>query len=514
MLMANLFFIVSSMSLIESANILGIMTFPVKSHSILFETLLKRLAEKGHDVDYVTHFLTENNPERYNELSIHGSLPLYLNNMSVHALKNHSVYELIKFLTISSGVESYSKVMKTEVLQSLKNSTKQYDLIITHLFGSDAMLGFGHLFNAPIVSLTTSLAFPWINERLGNPDNPSYVPNFYSTLSSKMSLYERIKNTILWIMTRIWYNYLTVAPSNQLVKDFFGPNTPSLENLIRNTSLVLVNSHFSMQQARPTVPNFIEVGGLHIREPQSLFQDLEYLVSNNSFGVIYLSMGSMVVSETFDSKILQAMFNAFAELPYTVLWKALPEKFPKGLTIPENVYFRSWMPQIDILCHPNVKLFINHGGLLGSQEAVYCAVPRIGIPFYGDQEGNIRMSEKLGIGIKLPYSNINKKSFLQTIKQVLGDVSYKHNVEKISQLFKDRPMSPLDTAVYWVEYVIRYKGAPHLRSAGADLHWYQYYLVDVAFILLFGLFVLILLIVYGLKLALYFINGKQKYKVK
>lgn len=41
-------------------------------------------------------------------------------------------------------------------------------------------------------------------------------------------------------------------------------------------------------------------------------------------------------------------------------------------------------------------------------------------------------------------------------------------------------MSPLDTAVYWIEYVIRHKGAPHLRSVAADLPWYQYLLLDVA----------------------------------
>lgn len=39
--------------------------------------------------------------------------------------------------------------------------------------------------------------------------------------------------------------------------------------------------------------------------------------------------------------------------------------------------------------------------------------------------------------------------------------------------------------MYWVEYVIRHKGAAHLKSAGADIQWYQYLLIDViGFILL------------------------------
>lgn len=67
-------------------------------------------------------------------------------------------------------------------------------------------------------------------------------------------------------------------------------------------------------------------------------------------------------------------------------------------------------------------------------------------------------------------------------------------MKRISQLFTDRPASALETAVYWVEYVIRHQGAPHLRSIAVDLSWYQYYLVDViaAFIaaLLFTIFIL------------------------
>lgn len=48
-----------------------------------------------------------------------------------------------------------------------------------------------------------------------------------------------------------------------------------------------------------------------------------------------------------------------------------------------------------------------------------------------------------------------------------------------SVLIQDNPLSAMDTALYWIEYVIRHKGAPHLRSAAQDLKWYQLYLLDV-----------------------------------
>lgn len=58
--------------------------------------------------------------------------------------------------------------------------------------------------------------------------------------------------------------------SNIIARNFFGEDLPDLRELAQKTSLILVNSHFSTNQARPTVPNFIEVGGLHIKEPNAL----------------------------------------------------------------------------------------------------------------------------------------------------------------------------------------------------------------------------------------------------
>ena len=56
---------------------------------------------------------------------------------------------------------------------------------------------------------------------------------------------------------------------------------------------------------------------------------------------------------------------------------------------------------------------------------------------------------------------------------------YTKNAKKRSELFHDRLVGPMETAVYWVEYVIRHRGAPHLKVAGVDLPWYKYMLLDV-----------------------------------
>lgn len=50
---------------------------------------------------------------------------------------------------------------------------------------------------------------------------------------------------------------------------------------------------------------------------------------------------------------------------------------------------------------------------------------------------------------------------------------------KSSAILRDQPIAPLDLAIFWIEQVLKYKGLPHLQSAGAKLGWVQAYLIDV-----------------------------------
>lgn len=69
---------------------------------------------------------------------------------------------------------------------------------------------------------------------------------------------------------------------------------------------------------------------------------------------------------------------------------------------------------------------------------------------------------------------------------------------RVSALFKDQPTNGLERAIWWIEYVIRNKGAPHFKNPVVDMQWHQFLLLDVfAFILciLLGAFSVIYAIV-------------------
>lgn len=52
-------------------------------------------------------------------------------------------------------------------------------------------------------------------------------------------------------------------------------------------------------------------------------------------------------------------------------------------------------------------------------------------------------------------------------------------MQQLARVFKDRPVSPQESVVYWTEYVIKHNGSLHLRTVGSDMPLYQYLLLDV-----------------------------------
>ena len=62
---------------------------------------------------------------------------------------------------------------------------------------------------------------------------------------------------------------------------------------------------------------------------------------------------------------------------------------------------------------------------------------------------------------------------------------YHDNAKKVSRLMKDQPSTPADRIRFWVDYVVRHRGASHLHSDTARrLNWFQYWSLDVAVCLL------------------------------
>lgn len=142
-------------------------------------------------------------------------------------------------------------------------------------------------------------------------------------------------------------------------------NWPSLEEIRRNISLVLLNTHTTIGTPRPYAPNMIEVGGMQIRkEVIPLSSKIQTFLDEAKNGAIYVSLGSNVLITKLSNHQFNAIVNSFESHPnIRILIKS-----DEHIIIPShkesNVLVEPWFNQQSILAHKNIKLFVTHGGLL------------------------------------------------------------------------------------------------------------------------------------------------------
>ncbi|XP_015121996.1 UDP-glucuronosyltransferase 1-9 [Diachasma alloeum] len=480
MSLIKLLFLFTLILLIHNENtsalkILAIFPFAGKSHFIGGEHLLKKLTRRGHSVDVVSHFPQKDAIPNYRDISIRGSSPIIANNVTFDNFSKFNSVQHKNF--VEAAGTDVCDLLGFHVLQELMETPKgTYDVIIVEFFAAHCYIAFGQKLNAPVVGFGTSKLQDWLFGHFGNPLNPSYMPSYFSTFAQRMTFWERLQNTLLISSVCIQFDHYLKTQISQVEKHF-GRRISSIDELFNDVSLVLVNEHFSTNDIKPATPDIIDVGGLHIYDnTQRLAPEVQNWLDESIEGCVYFTFGSTVNIESFPKDLLKAFYQSFEKIaPVRVLMRGDPKAHLKDL--PENVMILPWISQIAVLKHKNVKAFITHGGLLGTQEAIAHKVPMIGIPFFGDQHTNMRNYENRGIAVILDVKTLNENSLTNAINTVLKDPTYRKNIAKMSALFWDRPMSPVDTAIYWIEYAARH--GPVLKSPATELSWWKLYLLDV-----------------------------------
>nr|CAD7260617.1 unnamed protein product [Timema shepardi] len=508
---------------VGTANILALLQIPSPSHHIWNRSLMLKLSERGHNVTVFSGDIEKNPGPSYKQIIIEN---LYKDiNTNYTWFSDLNVYQgvLEVFVWCEDLCQKVLSSKAAKKLSSLAN-TEKFDLIIVDITGMECVLGYIHKFGSPPVIGITAYSHPvWTSYATGNPHNPAYFPEITLPFSNRMTFKERLQNFMLHAFTIISRNYyymdrfdkqsrayfgdempyvgsyernmsiimvnthfsfdypqphvpaiipvggLHLKPAQDLPQQsraYFGDEMPYVGSYERNMSIIMVNTHFSFDYPQPHVPAIIPVGGLHLKPAQDLPQDLKKLMDEAENGFIFFSLGSNLRSDMLSEEKRKVFLKAFSTLRCKVFWKWESDHLPGQ---PSNVEVRKWLPQNDILGHPNIHLFITHAGLLSTQEAIYHGVPILGVPFFADQYTNINKAKDHGFGEKVDIATLTTEILLAKIQKILQNSSYKENAKRISQLYKDQPETPLQRAIFWTEYVLRNNGANHLRSSSADM---------------------------------------------
>ncbi|XP_019756912.2 UDP-glycosyltransferase UGT5 isoform X1 [Dendroctonus ponderosae] len=487
-------------------NILVIFGHPGKSHYDVFKPLFQELGNRGHNITIISHVKTTGDIKNGRDVLL-SDKPL-VNFLNLSDFPGNHLQRYLEAHMIGYFADlTCEPSLQSEELQNFLKEDNQFDIILTEMFNTNCFFGLINKFQAPFIGLSSCAMMAWHPDWFGSPNNPSYNSMTYMAYPVPMTFLQRVENTLMYIENVLEYKFMMEWSGRKLSLQYTGfePVDP------HKASLLLLNTHYSLHGAKPLTPSIVEVGGIHVvsKKPKKLPVDIEKWTNEATSGLIYFSLGSLVKGHTFPDLQLKAFIKAFSKLPQKVLWKWEIDDMPGK---PGNIMLTKWAPQFDILCHPNTVLFISHGGLLGTTEAVHCGVPMLVMPQFGDQPLNAEALKSNGAGVILKLRDATEDSISEAISEAMSTKT-KTKAKDLSERFKDRLVSPLETSIFWIEYIAKHKGGQSLQSASIAMPFYQYFLLDVIAFTVLALFLFLFIIFESICLFARRFFGKPKTKL-
>ncbi|XP_032190363.1 UDP-glucuronosyltransferase 2B31-like [Mustela erminea] len=461
------------------------------SHWINIKTILDELVQRGHEVTVLTSsasILVNPNESSAIKYEIFPTSILkddfkdFFNkmlNMWIYNLPRDTFWTY--FSQMQEIVWKFSDclqklcedvVLNRNLITKLQES--RFDVILADTVGPCGEL-LAELLRIPLVySLRFSPGYATEKRIGGLPFPPSYVPIILSELSDQMTFMERVKNMIYVLYFDFWFQALNEKSWDLFYSQVLGRPT-TLSELGRKAQIWLIRTYWDIEFPRPFLPNFEFVGGLHCKPAKPLPKEMEEFVqSSGENGIVVFTLGSMITN--LPEEKANVIASALAQIPQKVLWRFAGKKPDK---LGPNTRLYDWIPQNDILGHPKTKAFVTHGGTNGIYEAIHHGIPMVGIPLFADQPDNLAHMKAKGAAVSLDFHTLSSTDLLNALRMVINNPSYKENAMRLSRIHHDQPIKPLDRAVFWIEFVMRHKGAKHLQPASHDLTWFQYHSLDV-----------------------------------
>ncbi|XP_018011584.1 UDP-glucosyltransferase 2 [Hyalella azteca] len=455
---------------VNAYNILLAVPIASKSLHNLFTAIGENLVNANHTVTLLTSFPPSFSHPNFSSLNVLGEVP-------------QPKYNVFEMRDITKAIEKFTQeiffiggiMWDNEEVKEVWNKRNSFDAFLTPSYANEICMPFllnytGHymIVSTPGVEYSAmSMAGNWLP--------PSVVPSMILPYDEYMSFFERTVNVIaipfLYFYTKSFY----FSYQQKFMEQKF-PEIGSLESYYSRARLTLINGHPALDSPVPLLPSQVEIGTINAKPAKPLPNDLEeFMASSGAHGVIYFSIGSIAESADIPIRAKLEFVEAFRRLPQKVVWKYEGS----DLELPPNVLTRAWLPQQDILGHPKTRLFISHCGNLGTQEAKYHGVPVLAVPVAFDQPRNAARMVRKKLALSLEWQTLTAQAIVDAVNELVNDTTYGARLRTISAVLQDQKESPGARAVWWIEYVIRHHGAPHLLYPGKRLHFLQYVSADV-----------------------------------
>lgn len=279
----------------------------------------------------------------------------------------HSWNMILKYF--ETGVNMTTWAITSKNLQEFMKIKQHFDVVVVEVCIDEALLAFGNYYNAPVVAISAFGASKWTTDLVGTPNFPSYVPHTLNHYTDRMTFWERMYNSLTYWYEDFVHPFYFIPMQQEFMEKLFpdAKNWPSLEEIRRNVSLVLLNTHTTLGTPRPYAPNMIEVGGMQIQKNvEPLPPKIQTFLDDAKDGAIFVSLGSNVLITKLPKHQYDAIVDAFRPYPNVRVLIKSDENVILPSHKDSDVLVEPWYSQQSILAHKNIRLFVTHGGLLST----------------------------------------------------------------------------------------------------------------------------------------------------
>jgi glucuronosyltransferase len=257
----------------SAAKILGLMPTPSPSHHIWTRALMLALVARGHRVTVLSPDPEKRPVANHTDIVIEKAYEKIADSEYEYAAMSTQTFLENTLTWFHWGQEACEFGMASEGAQKLValKDKEVFDLIIIDVTLEECFLGFVPIFgNPPVIAITPYVSPPWFSTFVGNPQILSFTNSYILPFTDHMTFLQRMANFMIHSYVLYYRHFHHLPIMDNIAKKYFGKSTPLPSEIEKNISLVMVNTHFSLDYPRPLVPAMITVGGLHITPGREL----------------------------------------------------------------------------------------------------------------------------------------------------------------------------------------------------------------------------------------------------
>jgi len=157
-------------------------------------------------------------------------------------------------------------IYQDPIFYQLMTTDERFDLVLIEGVLNECVLPLISILKIPFIYLNGLAPMPWLLDALGSPQAFDTFPNPAFSFPDEMNLAQRALNTAAGLFIIAFRNWMLLPLVDQMAFKMLVNGSDlipvaSIEE--RYLSIVLTNTHFSMNYQLPKTSSLVEVGGLH-----------------------------------------------------------------------------------------------------------------------------------------------------------------------------------------------------------------------------------------------------------